>query len=298
MSSTKIKIRGHESFYIREGWLRKGIVAIKDEPEILSNVYEAIDKLGIGSAMVKSIRYWLQAVGLTEEKRGDKGKRYQELTESFGKVIFENDPYFEDLGSLYLLHYKLVSNKELSTTWNLFFNSIKANEMTKHHMEEGLKQLILNIDPEYSISSRSLNDDCNCIIKTYFAEKNDFENPEDNLICPLSDLGLIKKAHERNKEEVIYKTIPDKNKLDRLIVLYVIIDNLGDNKSTTIKNLIEDENNIGKVFNLDKNSINSYIDTLEDEGYLNVNRTAGLNTIYPTDLTKELNILIKYYSEV
>lgn len=295
MSNTKIKIRGHESFYIREGWLRKGIVSIVEQPDILSNTQVAIDKLGVGSAMVKSIRYWLQAIQLTEEKRGDKGKRYQELTEDFGKIVFENDPYFEDLGSLYLLHYKLVTNKELATTWNLFFNGIKATEMTKYHMEEALKQLILNIDPEYSISSRSLSDDCNCILKTYFAEKNDFNNPEDNMISPFTDLGLIKKINIDGKEEVIYKTMPDKNKLDRLIVLYVIIDNLGKASSTTIKNLIEDENNIGRVFNLDKNSINNYIDTLADEGYLRVNRTAGLNTIYPTDLA--VDILKKYYSE-
>lgn len=295
MSNTKIKIRGHESFYIREGWLRKGVVAIQDEPEILSNVQLAIDKLGIGSAMVKSIRYWLQAVGLSEEKRGNKGKRYQELTDSFGKVLFKKDQYFEDLGTLYLLHYKLVTNKELATTWSLFFNSLKATEMTKHHMEEALQQLILNIDPEYVISSRSLSDDCNCIIKTYFAEKNDFNNPEDNMICPFSDLGLIKKVNVPGKEEIIYKTMPDKDKLDRLIVLYVIVDNLGQETSTTIKNLIEDENNIGRVFNLDKNSVNIYIDTLEDEGYLRINRTAGLNTIYPTDLA--VDILNKYYSE-
>ncbi|MBD7914583.1 DUF4007 family protein [Clostridium sp. Sa3CUN1] len=295
MSNTKIKIRGHESFYIREGWLRKAVVAIEEEAYILSNIQVAIDKLGVGSAMIKSIRYWLQAIGLTEEKRGDKGKRYQELTNSFGRVLYENDPYFEDLGTLYLLHYKLVTNKELATSWNLFFNSVKATELTKYNMEEMLKQLLLNIDPEYLISSRSLSDDCNCIIKTYFAEKNDFENPEDNMICPFSDLGLIKKVSIRGKEEVIYKTKPDKDKLDRLIVLFVIMDNIGEKTSTTIKNLIEDENNIGKVFNLDKNSINNYVDILEDEGYLRVNRTAGLNTIYPTDLA--VDILNKYYSE-
>lgn len=295
MSSSNIKIRGHESFYIREGWLRKGIVAIQEDSYILSKVYEGVDKLGIGSAMVKSIRYWLQAVGLSEEKRGENGKRYQCLTNDFGNILFENDPYFEDLGTLYLLHYKLVSNRELATSWNLFFNGIKANEMTKYHMEEALKQLILNIDPEYNISSRSLSDDCNCILKTYFAEKNDFNNPEDNMICPFSDLGLIKKVNVRGKEEVIYKTKPEKNKLDRLIVLYVIMENLGEDTATTIKNLIEDENNIGRVFNLDKSSVNNYVDTLEDEGYLRVNRTAGLNTIYPTDLA--VDILNKYYSE-
>ena len=295
MSNTKIKIRGHESFYIRDGWIRKGVMAITENPYILSNIYEAIDILGVGSAMVKSIRYWLQAIGLTEEKRGIKSKRYQELTEGFGKVIFEKDQYFEDLGTLYLLHYKLATNKELATSWNLFFNSIKATEMTKYHIEEVLKQLILNIDPQYIVSERSLSDDCNCILKTYFAEKDDFDNPEDNMICPFSDLGLIKKININGREEVIYKTIPDKNKLDRLIVLYVIIDNLGEKTSTTIKSLIEDENNIGKIFNLDKNSVNSYIDILENEGYLRVNRTAGLNTIYPTELA--VDILNKYYSE-
>ena len=296
MSDVKLKLRGHESFYIREGWLTKGIVAINKDKYILSNTISAIDELGVGSAMVKSIRYWLQALSLTDEKRGEKGKRYQELSEDFGKILFENDKYFEDLGTLYLLHYKLVSNKDLATTWNLFFNSIKATEMTKHHMEEGVKQLILNIDPQYEISERSLSDDCNCLVKTYFAEKSDLKNPEDNMICPFSDLGLIKKEHIRGKDEIIYKTVPERNKLDKLIVLYVIMDNLGDKQSTTIKNLIEDENNIGSIFNLDKNTINYYIDILRDEGYLRVNRTAGLNTIYPTDLA--VNILDKYYSRL
>ena len=296
MSDVKLKLRGHESFYIREGWLTKGIVAINKDKYILSNTISAIDELGVGSAMVKSIRYWLQALSLTDEKRGEKGKRYQELSEDFGKILFENDKYFEDLGTLYLLHYKLVSNKDLATTWNLFFNSIKATEMTKYHMEEGVKQLILNIDPQYEISERSLSDDCNCLVKTYFAEKNDLKNPEDNMICPFSDLGLIKKEHIRGKDEIIYKTVPERNKLDKLIVLYVIMDNLGDKQSTTIKNLIEDENNIGSIFNLDKNTINYYIDILRDEGYLRVNRTAGLNTIYPTDLA--VNILDKYYSRL
>ena len=296
MSDVKLKLRGHESFYIREGWLTKGIVAINKDKYILSNTISAIDELGVGSAMVKSIRYWLQALSLTDEKRGEKGKRYQELSEDFGKILFENDKYFEDLGTLYLLHYKLVSNKDLATTWNLFFNSIKATEMTKYHMEEGVKQLILNIDPQYEISERSLSDDCNCLIKTYFAEKSDLKNPEDNMICPFSDLGLIKKEHIRGKDEIIYKTVPERNKLDKLIVLYVIMDNLGDKQSTTIKNLIEDENNIGSIFNLYKNTINYYIDILRDEGYLRVNRTAGLNTIYPTDLA--VNILDKYYSRL
>lgn len=295
MNNTKIKIRGHESFYIREGWLRKGTRAITVQNNILSDTKLAVDELGVGSAMVKSIRYWLQATGITEELRGEKGKRIQNVTKGFGEIILENDPYFENLGTIYLLHYKLASNKHLATAWNLFFNKIKSCEMTKASMFERLKQEILNINPTYEISQKSLMDDCNCIIKTYYADKSDFKNPEDNMISPFSDLGLIKKTLNKSKEEVIIKTIPSRKKLDRLIVLYVIIDNMGKNTSTTINALIEDENNIGKIFNLDKNTVNHYVDILENEGYITVNRTSGLNTIYLTETADK--ILNNYYSE-
>lgn len=297
MSNTKIKIRGHESFYIREGWLRKGTKAISVQSNILSDTRLAVDELGVGSAMVKSIRYWLQATGITEELRGEKGKRIQKITKGFGEIIFEQDPYFQDLGTIYLLHYKLVSNKQLATTWNLFFNKIKCYEMTKISMFERLKQEILNINPTYEISEKSLMDDCNCIIKTYYADQHDFKNPEDNLISPLSDLGLVGKIISKSKDEVIIKTIPSRKKLDRLIVLYVIVDNMGENKSTTINALIDDENNIGKIFNLDKNTVNHYVDILENEGYITVNRTSGLNTIYLTEAAEKDKVLNNYYSE-
>ena len=55
MSDVKLKLRGHESFYIREGWLTKGIVAINKDKYILSNTIAAIDELGVGSADRKSV---------------------------------------------------------------------------------------------------------------------------------------------------------------------------------------------------------------------------------------------------
>lgn len=297
MSDFKIKIRGHESFYIREGWIRKGIEAIKEEPYILSDTTKAIDELGVGSAMVKSIRYWLQALGLTEEVRGESGKRIQKLTENFGELLYEKDPYFEDLGTLFLLHYKLVTNKNLATTWYLYFNKIKSYEMSKEMLEEGLKQQILNLDPTYSVSEKSLKDDCNCIVKTYYADKNDLKNPEDNMISPMVDLGLIKKVKYKNKDEMIIKCPANKKKLDKLIVLYVISENMKDKKEISINSLIEDESNIGKVFNLDKNAVNYYIDELELENYLKIVRTAGLNTIQLNNIYSKQNILEKYYTE-
>ena len=63
---TKVKLKGNESFNIREGWLRKGMRCIQEYPTLFSRD-DAMEILGVGSKMVKSIRYWLRTTGLTEE---------------------------------------------------------------------------------------------------------------------------------------------------------------------------------------------------------------------------------------
>ena len=50
----KYKIKGNESFGIREGWLNKGLTALEENITIFSEP-EAMDSLGVGSKMVKSI---------------------------------------------------------------------------------------------------------------------------------------------------------------------------------------------------------------------------------------------------
>ena len=63
-----MKFRAHDTFFIRKGWLSKGMkyVHAKDDVFISKNE-NPMDVLGIGANMVKALRYWLQAVGLTEE---------------------------------------------------------------------------------------------------------------------------------------------------------------------------------------------------------------------------------------
>ena len=102
-----MKFRAHETFFIRKRWLSKGMKAVKNEPTaFISKEKNPMDTLGIGSNMVKSLRYWLQAVGITEEPNF--GKRVQTFT-PLGEKIYEHDRYIEELGTLYLLQYRLAS---------------------------------------------------------------------------------------------------------------------------------------------------------------------------------------------
>ena len=42
------------------------------------------------------------------------------------------------------------------------------------------------------VSEKSLGDDCDCSIKTYFKSNSIDFNPESNIESPLTELGLIK----------------------------------------------------------------------------------------------------------
>ena len=113
------------------------------------------------------------------------------------------------------------------------------------------------------------------IIKTYSIDEK-IDNPENNFICPLSELNLIKKidvnTYERNK--------PDYRKLNYLIVFYLIELLAEDKDYISIDDLIKMENSPAKIFNLDKNLINEYLDEMKRHDLIIINRTAGLNMVY------------------
>lgn len=289
--SIKFRIKGHESFYIREGWLRKGLKHVEKDESFFGRD-DAIDLLGIGNNMVKSIRYWLQACELTTEiNKGN--KRVQCVTENFGSLINENDPYFEDIFTWWLIHYKLASNFNLATTWYLFFNEFKLDEFTKLDLFNGIKvSLDKIVNKPYS--EKSLNDDCNCLIKTYYSDNTEDKNPEQNTVCPLSELNLIGKIKSIDGKDIFIKNRPNMDKLNKLVVLYIIIDNLINTDNVSIEKILTDNCNAGKVLNLDRNMLNEYLDMLKYDGYIEINRTAGLDKVYVNKVDKK-EVIKQYF---
>ena len=58
-----MKFRAHDTFFIRKGWLSKGMKYVYVKPDVFVDKNEnPMDVLGIGSNMVKALRYWLQTV--------------------------------------------------------------------------------------------------------------------------------------------------------------------------------------------------------------------------------------------
>lgn len=271
-----MKFRAHDTFFIRKGWLNKGLRNVNADPGVFMGTRgNPMDVLGIGANMVKALRYWLQAVKLTTEP--STGRREQTFTE-FGQVIFENDPYIEEMGTLWLLHYQLASNKDDATAWYYFFNEFKQTEFNK---EDFVKQLTnyIHINGE-EVSERSLEDDYTCIINTYVSRmKSNPEKvqPENNIDCPFGELGLIDIGNR--KEKTYRKSTPKKDMIHPLIALAVILDQAGEKKEIKISSIQNDPCNVGKVFNLDIITLTALLYKIELMGYIKVVRTAGLDVI-------------------
>ena len=95
----KMKFRAHETFFIRKGWLSKGMKYVQQTngEVFISKIENPVDVLGLGTNMVKALRYWLQVVELTEE---DSKTRKQNLSE-FGTIIFEKETVSFSISSFF-----------------------------------------------------------------------------------------------------------------------------------------------------------------------------------------------------
>ena len=69
----------------------------------------------------------------------------------------------------------------------------------------------------------------------------------------------------------------------------------GEKKSADIDTLLMQENNAGRVFNLDRTMLNEYLDRLKQSGYITLNRTAGLDMVYLKKDMLPADILTEYY---
>lgn len=265
--NNKVKLKGHESFSIREGWLTKGIIEISKNPKLFSEK-NLTDILGMGNNMVKSLKYWLTASKLIEDNNKNNGYQLSEL----GKLIEKYDPYMEDIFSLYFIHLQIATNTERALIWNIFFNKCNMKIFSKRDLQERIEYILDSENLEYN--KNILSDEIAVLLKTYTIEqKND--TPENNFTCPLADLKLIKKidrdTYQKEKTAI--------SNLHPYIVYWVMINQTEEN-SINIEELLKGENSVCKLLNLDKILLNEYLDILKKEGLITVNRTAGLNMVY------------------
>ena len=274
----KVRMKRHESFSIREGWLAKGLNSVKNNNKIFSSP-DATDELGVGYNMVKSLKYWMYATGLIK----DSNKEI--VITDFGELVLKYDRYLEDEFTWWLIHLMMTLNIDDAFVFNCFFNKMNSKSFTKQELFDSVSRILDINQIEYN--EKTLLDEVNMVLKTYVIDDSN-DNPENNFSCPLSDLELIKKLgrdlYEKNK--------PSYKHLNYLIIYYLLTILIDEKDYISIDELLKIENSPVKVFNLDKNLINDYLDDMKKNNLITINRTAGLNMIY---LRKKMTIEEIFY---
>lgn len=285
-----MKIKGHQSFHIRRGWIYKGLNKVRANNKIFSDKTNVLtDEFGIGSNMIVALKYWLEVLNLIVRKK-EGNKTVFELTD-MAKTILKYDPYLEDVETWQLLHYNLATNEDLATTWYWFFNEYKGSRFNRANLLNNLNSYILETYNK-EVSERSIKDDISCLLNTYISKSS--KTPEDNIESPFAELGLISFANKKNGEVNFIKT--HKYEVNKYIAYFILLNLSKDKEYLDLKDIIQSQNSLGNVFNLDSYEVMDLMDSLQNESLIKIIRTGGLDYIKFLGKMSREEVLAKIYS--
>ncbi len=250
----------HETFTPRYGWLKKGYDAVIDDPKVFK-AQDAIERLGVGKNMVRSIRFWCQAFKIIQPDN-EGGYKPAKLGE---KLLGETgwDKYLEDEASLWLLHWQLFLPSLEGVSWSLAFN--KCNSLSFDIKQ--LAKVIATAAQKYqrlaSVSEKSFERDASCIIRMYC----DTADKVTEIDCPFTKLGIVRKADDQN---YVSFNIAEKTMIPPLIfaaACFSYLDNyvFSGQKTISLNRLTYDFNSPGVVFKLPESIVGNYLSQALDE---------------------------------
>ena len=268
-------VNKHGSFYMRNGWGTKIIQAVEEDDMIFtpSNEQIAIDNIGLGKVMIKALRYWSNAMGLTSEEKHKNGIKL--VPSELFHIVKEHDLYFQYPGTLLLLHRNLALNKENATAWYWIFNEMETNLFSRESFVEGF-HAYLSVNG-MKIKKDAVEKEFLCLKNTYIGNnKFDKNRIVDEDTFPF--LGPLKIL--QNKEKNMFeKRILDRKDVPVEMLVYAIAkDNINESKygnQVNIDKIMEDKGQIGKYLIMKYSNILDLLMEAENRKYINLNNNFG-----------------------
>ncbi|MDG3043128.1 DUF4007 family protein [Roseicyclus marinus] len=182
-----MKFGGHETFFLRPGWLTKGLLYVNETENVVWNSDAASDSMGVGRNMSKSIGWWLNLTGLAH--RPGRGEVIQ-LT-PLGEAVLEKDPYFTETATWWFLHL-VISLKSDEDVFTWFFQKGREDRFTKDTLHGELIRYLEETGQKVP-ALKSLDRDIAVLHQSYARSVPAAldSDPEDNLDCPFRRLGLL-----------------------------------------------------------------------------------------------------------
>ena len=275
---------GHESFACKSHWLKRGYDFVRGENNF--NDDDAVVRLGVGKNMVASIKFWLKAIGLLKDA-GLVALANHLFDDDNGK-----DPYLEDIGTLWLLHFLLIQT-DYATIYKTTFVDYhrQRNIIEKSKLQNYIKHICFDETGYKNLyNDNTVKRDIGVMLHNYCAKNGGNVNIEDSnsLFAPLN---LICET-EKNTYRFNYDTRSD---VPSLIFLYALLVKFEGRNSISFEDITE----LALIFCLTNNDMLDIINYLCDlyPSEIVFSDVAGIKELQFRATLNSIDVLDRYYEE-
>ena len=292
--SVSTSFSGHETFPLRFPWLAKSVEAVTDDPEVFRDE-TAIATFGVGRNMVRSIRHWGLA---TEVLAPHPEERGAVVVTSFGKAIFGADgadPYCEDPGTLWLLHWLLCRDAERATLWHFVFGHWRSGALDLRALQAALEPWLTRLDATPP-SESTLKRDLLCLASTYTVPTGSRRDLEDVVACPLSTLNLM-----ADEGGALYLRQGRQRGLPPEVFAYAVLDywtlHHPEAETLDVREVLEAPGAPGRIFLLGEDQAFELVERVGQlpEPPFTFDSTAGVQQLYRTSRSSPTDLIAAYY---
>ncbi len=273
---------GHESFFCKPLWLKKAYDALVQGVNFTSP--DAVAALGVGKNMVASIRYWFRSFGLIESDKPT----------ALAISIFDSDngydPYLEDEGTLWLLHYYILTKKVASLYHLTFLDFQREKREFDRNQLLAFVRRKCNVPEQKNVyNENTVKKDIGVLLHNYVTPSELRSNEDFSAI--FLDLGLINAV---GPDRFAFGDT-DPSHIGPDILLYALLDYKGEDNTVSLDGMQE----LALIFGL---SLTNFIELLreivaqhpEDLSYADNSGVKNLQFIHDIDSAAVLN---HYYAE-
>lgn len=252
---------GHESFPVRYGWLPKLYEAVQQDPQIFSSDERAILALGLGRNMVKALRFWGDTFGLVRFERG------AAVATRFARRLLDPDhgldPYLEDRGSLWRLHWQLTAHAGLGA-WVTAFLELQDSEIGRERLVDLVRGRALTVRGPITAGTAVAHVDM--LVRTYNSGlMSEAAGGDDSSGCPFQELRLIESSVASGRATI---RLPRGRKPDLDVGAFAFA--LHDfwtgtaptSRSLSLRSLLLEKRSPGTIFRLDENALHERLEAV------------------------------------
>ncbi len=290
-NNVKYTFSGHESFPCKTLWLKKGYDFVKAEKDF--NAPEAVVDLGVGKNMVASVRYWYKAYGLIKDAETGWIADYL-FDKNTGK-----DPYMEDLGTLWLLHFLLIYSGEASL-YKMFFIDFQKErrQFDREQVVSFVKRKMIEAGKDKLFNENTVKKDIGVLLLNYCLPRNPQSNEDFSTL--LMDLDLLRQTDKtespEDKRNRYFFNIEGKRQVTPAIFLFALLMVKEENDNSIPYDTLHE---LGLIFCMTDLEVIDMLKYLSEEysESLTYSDVAGIRQLQFTQQLNAKQVLDNYYEQ-